>query len=98
MSDIGNQLRAARESKGLTIADVEKVTRIRARFLEAMEDGRWDALPGPVQIRGFLKNYAVFLGLNGDELVAAREQAFSSTSRRPRVFTARMLGSPATSA
>lgn len=69
MNDVGDQLRRAREAKGLTIADVEKATRIRARFLQAMEEGRWADLPGPVQARGFLRNYAALVGLGGDALI-----------------------------
>lgn len=71
MSDTGNPLRQARESKNLTLADVEAATRIKARYLEALEEGRWDDLPGPVQARGFLKNYAAFLGINCDGLMMA---------------------------
>lgn len=73
MGKVGDQLRRAREAKGLSIADVEKTTRIRARFLQAMEEDRWNDLPGPVQARGFLRNYAALLGLDGDALVALRE-------------------------
>ncbi len=73
MSNTSQQLRRAREAKGLTFADVEKVTRIKARYLQAMEEGHWDELPGPVQARGFVKNYARFLDLDGEALAVLRE-------------------------
>ncbi len=74
MSEIGDQLRSAREAKNLTLAQVERATRIKARYLQAMEEGRWDDLPGAVQARGFLKNYASFLELDSEELVVLRER------------------------
>ncbi len=70
-SDTGDQLRRARQTKGLTIADAARATRIKARYLEALEEGRWHDLPGPVQARGFMRNYAAFLGLEGDALTTA---------------------------
>lgn len=84
MSDTSDQLRRVRESKGLTLADAEKATRIKARYLEAMEQGRWDDLPGPVQARGFLKNYAAFLGLDGEVLGSVQErEAFKTQPIAP---------------
>jgi transcriptional regulator with XRE-family HTH domain len=67
---IGQQLRAAREAKGLTLEDVERVTRIRARYLIALEADDFAALPSDIQARGFLHNYAQFLGLPVTALVA----------------------------
>jgi len=73
-SELGDQLRRARESKSLSLEDAEKATGIRKRFLQAMEEGRFDALPGPVQVRGFLKSYANCLGLSAEEIVASYER------------------------
>ncbi len=73
MSDsetIGSELRAARESRELTLDQAERQTRIRAHYLEALEQGNYSALPSAVQGRGFLRNYARFLGLDGDVFVA----------------------------
>lgn len=69
MTDIGQTLRQARETLGLTLEEVERVTRIRTYHLEALEKEDFDSLPSPVQIRGFLHNYAEFLGLNTDEIL-----------------------------
>ena len=69
MAGIGQLLRETREAKGLTLADVERVTRIRLTYLEALEAEQFDLLPGEVYVRGFLRNYARFLGLKNEELV-----------------------------
>jgi len=70
MTDVGSQLRTAREAQGLTIAQVFKATRIKSVYLEALEANRISALPGPVQARGFVRSYANFLGLNGETLAS----------------------------
>ncbi len=77
MSDLGQWLREAREARGLSLAEVEEATRIRQAFLSALEADDWSSLPNEVVGRGFLRNYARFLGLDPDELVARRaaEQA-----------------------
>lgn len=75
MEDLGNWLRTAREAKGLSLQDVEAVTRIRARYLEALEVENYTAMPGgEAQVRGFLRRYASFLGLSPEEAIARYEQ------------------------
>jgi cytoskeletal protein RodZ len=69
MDELGHILREARETKGLTLAEVEAQIRINARFLEALEDGEHDVLPTPAHVRGFLRNYARFLGLDAQPLL-----------------------------
>ncbi len=64
MEDIGRRLREARERLGLTLNEVERITRIRVHYLEMLEKGEIEAMPSIVQARGFLHNYAEFLGLN----------------------------------
>jgi cytoskeleton protein RodZ len=68
---LGDQLRQARENKGLSLEQVEEVTHIRRAFLQALEEERFDALPGDVYVKGFLRNYARFLNLNPEEIMAA---------------------------
>ena len=70
MSDLGSQLRLAREAKGLSLEQVFKATRIKATYLEALESNRLDALPGLAQARGFVRSYANYLGLNGEVLAS----------------------------
>lgn len=69
MSKLGEQLRAQRERKGITLEQAAGDTRIREKFLKALEDGDYRSLPGPVYTRGFLRNYAEYLDLETDELV-----------------------------
>jgi cytoskeleton protein RodZ len=69
MAAIGLTLRDARERLGLTLEEAERATRIRTHHLRALEQEAWDSLPSPVQARGFLRNYADFLGLDADAVV-----------------------------
>src|SRR3954467_3662116 len=66
---LGETLQAAREQKGVDLHRAERDTKIRAKHLAALETGDYSDLPGPVYTRGFLKNYAAYLGLDADELV-----------------------------
>ncbi|MBR2520246.1 MAG: DUF4115 domain-containing protein [Selenomonadaceae bacterium] len=63
---LGNKLREERERQNLSVEDIEQGTSIRALYIEAIENGEYDKLPGEVYTRGFIKNYAKFLGLDGD--------------------------------
>jgi len=65
MFDIGVSLREARLKRGLTPADVQKAIRIRDRYLQALEEERWELLPGDAYVKGFLRTYADYLGLDG---------------------------------
>ncbi|MDI6769785.1 MAG: DUF4115 domain-containing protein [Anaerolineales bacterium] len=67
---IGQQLKKAREARNLTLAQVIQVTRIRAHHLEAIEADNFEALPSPVQARGFLRLYAEYLDLSLEKLIA----------------------------
>lgn len=69
MQHIGRVLREAREQQGLSLGACEEGTRIRRRYLEALEDGRMSELPGEVYIKGFLRSYGNYLGLDGAALV-----------------------------
>ena len=64
MPTVGEFLRAEREKQNLTVKDIEKATSIRAIYIQAIEDGKYDVLPGEVYLKGFIRNYASFLGLN----------------------------------
>lgn len=79
---LGQQLRAAREARELTLEEVEQTTRIRARFLEAFESGAYEGLPGAVQARGFLRNYARFLKLDVDAVLAQYDEVQAAAGRR----------------
>jgi transcriptional regulator with XRE-family HTH domain len=66
---LGEQLRAAREAKELTLQETERATRIRIKYLDALEQGDYSNMT-PVQAQGFLRNYARFLDLDFDLLMA----------------------------
>jgi Helix-turn-helix domain len=67
--EIGNSLRAARERQGLGYPEVELATKIRAKYIRALEEEDFDAVPGDAYVRGFLRTYADYLGLDGDVYV-----------------------------
>lgn len=66
---VGEQLRAAREAKGMRAADVAQALKLSTRQVEALEAGDWSGLPGQTFIRGFVRNYARLLRLDPDALV-----------------------------
>lgn len=66
---IGETLRKEREKQRLTIQDIEEGTSIRASYIQAIESGEYDKMPGRVYAKGFVKNYANFLKLDGEEFV-----------------------------
>jgi cytoskeletal protein RodZ len=68
---VGKKLRKAREVQNLTLAEAADSTHIRLHYLEAMEAGNFDRLPSKLQIKGFLRSYAGYLGLNPEPLIEA---------------------------
>lgn len=74
MFDIGGSLAAARETRGYSLADAERITHVRVKYLSALERGDFDALPGRTYARAFLRTYASALGLEPDRFVAAFEE------------------------
>jgi cytoskeleton protein RodZ len=69
VSTLGEQLRAQRERKGISLDQAAADTRIREKFLRALEEGDHQALPGAVYTKGFLRNYAEYLDLETDGLI-----------------------------
>lgn len=67
--EVGKTLREARTRQGIELSEVEQATKIRAKFLNAMEEDRWEVLPGAAYARGFLATYARYLGLDATTLV-----------------------------
>lgn len=86
---VGDILRREREKQGRTIADVEQGTSIRALYIEHIERGNVAELPGMVYAKGFVRNYAKFLGLNAENLVQqfAEENGSASPSSAPEPET-----------
>src|SRR6478672_13979033 len=69
VAGLPERLLAARERKGVDLYRAERDTKIRARYLAALERGDWRELPGSVYTKGFLRNYALYLGLDPDEIL-----------------------------
>jgi cytoskeleton protein RodZ len=69
MADIGTTLRDARMRARIDISEVEASTKIRAKYLRAIENEQFDLLPGPVYVKSFLRTYGDFLGLDSRMLV-----------------------------
>ena len=86
MPAIGQRLREAREARGLTLSEVAEQIRIRTVYLDAIENEDWSAIGAPVYIRGFLRTYARFLGLDAEEVVA---QFNLSESKRSAIVPSR---------
>lgn len=72
MQELGAMLRKRREAMGASLAEVEAATKIRQKYLAALEADEWSLLPGEVVGRGFLRNYATYLGLDSTELIERR--------------------------
>src|SRR6185369_9423405 len=69
MPEIGSTLREARMRARIDITEVEQATKIRAKYLRALENEEWSLLPGPTFIKSFLREYADYLGLDARTLV-----------------------------
>jgi cytoskeleton protein RodZ len=93
--EIGNSLREARERQELGYPEIELATKIRGKYLRALEEEDFTAIPGDAYIRGFLRSYADYLGLDGDVYVDEYASRFITSWRdelppkpeRPRVRT-----------
>jgi cytoskeleton protein RodZ len=80
---VGTILHQARNRRDIELAEVEAATRIRLRYLGAIENEEWDVLPGGVYTRGFIRTYASFLGLDGERLVEDYRASVERWHRAP---------------
>lgn len=71
LEELGSRLRQFRTEQSIPLEEVAAQTRIQARLLNAIEEGRLDELPEPIYIKGFIKRFAEALGLNGAEFASA---------------------------
>lgn len=69
LESIGTLLKKCREQKGLTLKDIENITKIRTKYIEAIEQDNFEVIPGEVYVKGFIRSYADSLGLDGNVLV-----------------------------
>jgi Helix-turn-helix domain len=79
--EIGSSLREARERHGLGYPEIELATKIRSKYIRALEEEDFTAIPGDAYIRGFLRTYAEYLGLDGDVYVAEYGSRFITSWR-----------------
>jgi Helix-turn-helix domain len=104
MFEIGNSLRDARLKQGLDFSQVELATKIRAKYVRAIEEEQFDVLPAETYVKGFLRTYADHLGLDGqlyvdeyvtrfvvDELVDVKERRRAARRPRDHVFERRAV-------
>jgi cytoskeletal protein RodZ len=89
MFEIGGSLREARLKRNLTPADVQKAIRIRDRYLQALEEERWELLPGDAYVKGFLRTYADYLGLDGNLYVEEYNSRFAHPDEQPQLVPQR---------
>jgi hypothetical protein len=79
MSSLGDEFRVARETRGLSLSDVAEHLHIRSVYLQAIEDEDWAVIGAPVYIRGFIRTYARFLGIDPEKAIEAFNQVVPST-------------------
>ena len=68
LTELGKRLVEAREEKGMSLEDLQTVTKIQKRYLLAIEQGNYDIIPGKFYVRAFIKQYAEAVGLNPEQL------------------------------
>ena len=95
MKTVGSILKKAREEKGLSHKEVFQIIKIHPRFLEALEKSDWDVFSSGVHAKGFLKNYAEYLGLNVDEILAFFRRDYDEKKNNKKIkSTIRPLSAP----
>lgn len=85
MQRVGDSLRVAREQRGLTIEQVALYTKIRLSYIEAIELGKYNELPQPTFTKGLIRNYARFLGLPDETLLAMYRRENKETFEQPLI-------------
>jgi len=97
MPEIGATLREARMRARIDVSEIEAQTKIRAKYLRALENEEWDLLPGPTFVKSFLRTYATALGLDGKALVEEYRLSYerpSEPSPEPIVSSPRRMRVP----
>jgi cytoskeletal protein RodZ len=91
-----DRLTTARERKGVDLVRAERDTKIRVRYLSALESGDYRDLPGAVYTKGFLRNYAIYLGLDPEDVLRQwRRERGEATAPEPEIVPPRPLAEPA---
>jgi len=89
VTELGQKLKEARGTKGLSIDQLHEITKIQKRHLVAIEEGNYDVLPGAFYARAFIKQYADAVGLSGEELLVEYQSTIPQSEKRdvPQVST-----------
>ena len=95
MFELGPSLREARHRRGVELAQAEVATKIRSKYLRALEDERFELLPSPTYVKGFLRTYAEYLGLEGQLFVDEYSSRFIVDDEAHERRVARRPGSRA---
>ena len=82
----GGLLRKSRQNKGLSIKELAAVTRISPKFIQCLEEDRYDQFPGEVFVRGFLRNCARELSIEPDEIISLYQRFTGQTPREIGLF------------
>lgn len=96
---MGEMFQARRKELNLSLKEVENATSIRTGYLQAIEEGQMDKLISPIYAQGFAKQYASFLGLDGERIIEENKEAFQQSINQDFAYgigTLEMRGNPGT--
>lgn len=101
MANVGEILRQARQEKGISLSQAEEDTKIRVKYLMALEEDNYAVIPGKAYVKGFLKIYSNYLGLNSEDIMmnfksgsSDQEQPKEQKERKERITTGRKYPGP----
>jgi len=94
--EIGNTLREARVRRNLTLQQVEEDIKIRVKYVQAMENEDWDVMPGVTYVKGFLRTYSTYLGLDPDVIIGEfRSRGMAPSAEHHEPFSgSSVIGKP----
>ncbi len=84
ISGVGSLLKREREKRGLSLDQLSQITRLRKHYLEALEDEKWDDLPSPVYVKGFIRSFAQGLGIDAKEAISLYEHIVPAEEEIPK--------------
>ena len=85
MTELGKVLKEARESKGLSLDDLQQLTKIQKRYLIGIEEGNYEMMPGKFYVRAFIKQYAEAVGLDAEQLFAAHQTDIPAAAQQEEI-------------
>lgn len=97
LKEVGESLGKRRKELNLSLKEIENGTSIRMSYLQAIEDGQMDKLISPIYAQGFVKQYAIFLGMDGDAITRENAELFNKREAQDFAYgigTLEMRGNP----